>query len=236
MVHRFTRTLLSVSVLLLATLGCRDARPHSFADGGGVPGDAGMTAHDSGAPLPHDAGGGDGALADARRPGDGAGRGEACGDGCAEGLECVTDGTISLCVGVCDATEYTGCLRTESCNIPLDATRSACSPSCDLLTADGCPSTMTCGVFADATGAVYKDCDSAGTRTQGEDCDSSSKCAPGHVCAYWSSPPYASGWECLQFCDLSGADGPACPAGTTCSSPPNEAEPFATIDGLGVCR
>jgi hypothetical protein len=171
----------------------------------------------------------------------GAARGEACrptgeDDGCAEDLVCVTDGSVSLCVGLCDGTDYTGCLRTETCNIPLGDTSFACSPSCDLLTSLGCPAGSTCGVFADSTGAVYKGCDSAGTRTQGEDCDSSAKCAPGHVCAYWSEPPYISGWECLQYCDLAGATGPSCPAGTVCSSAPREADPFAEIDALGACR
>jgi hypothetical protein len=171
----------------------------------------------------------------------GAGRGEAClpagdDDGCAEELVCVSDGAVSLCVGLCNVTDYTGCLRTETCNIPIDAATSACSPSCDLLTAAGCPAGANCGVFADDTGAVYKGCDSAGSRTQGQDCDSSMKCAPGHVCAYWSEPPHLSGWECLQYCDLAGVDGPACPAGTACSWAPREAEPFAEIDGLGACR
>ena len=231
--------LVTISVLLLSVslLGCTSDRRRSPVGPPVDMGDAGIPTQDSGVDPPTtDAGGPDAEARDAGGP-DLPGRGEACDAGaCAEGLECVTDGTISVCVGLCDATEYTGCLRTESCNVPIDATRSGCFLSCDLLTAEGCPSGANCGVFADTTGAVYKGCDSAGTRTQGQDCDSSSKCAPGHVCAYWSRPPHISGWECLQFCDLAGTDGPACPAGTTCSSPPREADPFAAIDGLGTCR
>ena len=49
-------------------------------------------------------------------------------------------------------------------------------------------------------------------------------------------PPHISGWECLQHCDLDGIDGPACPDNKGCSSPPNEMEPFGSIDRVGVCR
>lgn len=233
MFQSISTNLLTISVLLVL-LGCTSDRQRTPVGPPVGMGDAGVPARDSaidppmtdGGPVARDAG-----------PPDGPGRGEACDAGaCGEGLECVTDGTVSVCVGLCDATDYTGCLRTESCNVPIDDTRSGCFASCDLLTAEGCPSGSNCGVFGDATGAVYKGCDSAGTRTQGEDCDSSNKCAPGHVCAYWSRPPHISGWECRQFCDLAGTDGPACPGDTTCSSAPREADPFAAIDGLGACR
>jgi hypothetical protein len=162
------------------------------------------------------------------------GVGELCnGDDCGDGLTCVSDGT---CASLCHTTDYTGCARTESCNIPIDDTYSACSASCDLVTREGCPQGETCGVFVDTSDAVYKGCNAAGTLTQGASCDSSSLCAPGYVCAYWSAPPWTSGWECLQLCDTRGIDGPPCPEGTTCSYPPNEIEPFGTIDQVGACR
>ncbi len=166
------------------------------------------------------------------------GPGEACqlvgdGDDCGDGLTCVSDGT---CASLCSATDYSGCSRGESCNIPIDDVHNACSASCDLVTTGGCPQGTTCGVFGDASGAVYKDCNVAGAGVQGESCGSDSPCAPGHVCAYWSNPPFLSGFECLQLCDPNGVDGPACPEGTTCSYAPNEIEPFGTIDQVGACR
>lgn len=159
------------------------------------------------------------------------------GDDCADGLTCVQDPSAgSICAKLCSATDYSGCSRAETCNVPIDDTFSACSASCDLVTSDGCPAGAACGVFVDESGAVFKGCNVAGSGTHKDDCSPSSACAPGHVCAYWSRPPYLSGFECLQLCDMRGVDGAACPEGTECSSPPRELEPFAAVDGVGACR
>jgi hypothetical protein len=240
----FTTNFISISVLFLAAFaaGCIGGRERPAASDTGTGRPDGGATEDAAIEERADVGlTGDAAIDDGGAPdtgsASGAGRGEACTvEACADGLTCASDGTVSVCVGLCDAADYTGCLRTESCNIPLDSAQNACSPSCDLLTTEGCPSGSTCGVFADSTGAVYKGCDSAGTRTQGQDCDAYTKCAPGHVCAYWSSPPHLSGWECLQFCDLDGLDGASCPTGTECAYAPREADPFAEIDRIGACR
>ena len=159
------------------------------------------------------------------------------GDNCVDGHTCLSaSASQTICAKVCDAATYTGCSRSETCNVPINAAYNACSPSCDLLTGSGCPASATCGVFADSTGAVFKGCAASGTLTQGKSCSSSSPCARNHSCVYWSKPPWTSGWECLQHCDLDGVAGPACPGQTTCSSPPNEMEPFGSIDRVGVCR
>lgn len=173
---------------------------------------------------------------------DDASHGESCvvtaqGDNCGDGMTCIqASSTMTFCANLCHPTEYEGCTRAESCNIPISDDYTGCSPSCDLITNEGCPSGTNCGVFADTSGAVFKDCDTAGTLVHGDSCDSGNRCAAGHMCAYWSVPPWSSGWECLQLCDRDGIDGPACPDGTTCGYPPDEAEPFATIDGVGACR
>jgi hypothetical protein len=173
-------------------------------------------------------------------PGD-ANPGKSCsasgdGDNCVDSHICLSSSaSATMCARICDAPTYTGCSRRESCNVPISATYNACSPSCDLLTSDGCQAQATCGVYADPKGGVYKGCSAYGTRTQGESCSSGSPCARNHSCIYWSKPPYLSGWECRQHCDLNGT-GPACPGNTTCGSPPNTLEPFGSIDRVGVCR
>lgn len=142
---------------------------------------------------------------------------EACDNDCVAGYRCVDnhEGGPRICHQYCETDD--DCLGPGSlCIVGFGSPDyRVCTHNCDPISDVGCAETdMKCDIFreTDPPNRSLTQCAGSGSLGQGQECATTSDCAPGYSCFGITGQ---TGEWCMKWCDVNAATS-GCPAGTTC--------------------
>jgi hypothetical protein len=157
-------------------------------------------------------------------------------DNCLRGTVCLgVNATTSVCRKFCNDDGDCGpnvcAISIEPTNGPLHA----CAQTCMVLQQSTCTITgEACYLGLTTMGQPTQQCNTAGTKTDGERCDLSNQCLPGLLCIDAQIGDASGGFRCHKACNF-GTAGSACIASSDCANN-GSCCPFVNQGGLGYCQ